>query len=158
MWVIWPRWTDKSRGVRVVQKPSEFRRHVRVPALPKHPFIIRGLQGPKWILQSLLWDTHRHGGWESPEAVGPNENHLWSRWCTSEWREAFEWRTAKRGYLFLQGPTIPFWHLNSLHADFYLDLNQISHIHKYQSPKHTWLFSLRSMNYSLRNQRLISQC
>lgn len=43
MWVIWPRWTPESRGVRVVQKPSEFLREVRVPALPQHPLIIKGL-------------------------------------------------------------------------------------------------------------------
>lgn len=43
MWVIWPRWTPGSRGVRVVQKPPEFRREVRVPALTQHPLIIKGL-------------------------------------------------------------------------------------------------------------------
>lgn len=41
--MIWPRWTPESRGVRVVQKPSEFLREVRVPALPQHPLIIKGL-------------------------------------------------------------------------------------------------------------------
>lgn len=43
MWVIWLRWTPKSRGVRIAQKSSEFRRLGRVPALPQHPVIIKGL-------------------------------------------------------------------------------------------------------------------
>ena len=31
-------------------------------------------------------------------------------------------------------------HLNSLDPDFYLDLHQIAHTHKYQCPKHAWFF------------------
>lgn len=46
MWLIWPRWTPTSRVIRVVQKPAEFRGEDRVPALPQHPLIIKGLASP----------------------------------------------------------------------------------------------------------------
>ena len=41
--------------------------------------------------------------------------------------------------------------LNPLDPDLYLNLHQIAHTHRFQPPKHPWLFSSRSMNYSLRN-------
>ena len=43
-----------------------------------------------------------------------------------------------------------------------LDLHQIAHTHKYQSPKHVWCFSSRSTNYSLHKHKywknFILQC
>lgn len=85
MWVIWPRWTPESRGVRVVQKPSEFRREVRVPALPQHPLFIKGLVSQMDFTVTALGHML---AWRLGAALGcaaqwkplvESEVHLWTK-------------------------------------------------------------------------------
>lgn len=57
----------ESRGVRVVQKPSEFRREVRVPALPQHPLIIKGLVSQMDFTVAALGHTP---AWKPSDAPG----------------------------------------------------------------------------------------
>lgn len=77
MWVIWPRWTPESRGVRVVQKPSDFRREVRVPALPQHPFIIKSLVSQMDFTVTALGHML---AWRLGAALG----------CTAQWKPLVE--------------------------------------------------------------------
>lgn len=77
MWVIWPRWTPESRGVRIVQKPSAFRREVGVPALPQHPLIIKGLVSQMDFTVTALGHML---AWRLRAALG----------CTAQWKPLVE--------------------------------------------------------------------